>query len=70
MWEKELETAELVRNLVYQSINKLMNQGRIGPNNLPKYAEAVKKCESEVNYYADLAQKEKEKCKDSSVSET
>lgn len=69
MWEKELETAELVRNLVYQAINSLMKQDVIRPNDLPKYAEAVKKCESDVNYYTDLVEKEKERCKDSSVSE-
>lgn len=69
MWEKELETAEMVRNLVYQAINSLLKQDGIRPNDLPKYAEAVKECESEVNYYTDLVEKEKEKCKDSSVSE-
>lgn len=70
MWKKELETAILVRNLVYQEINSLMKQGRIEPDDLPKYAEAVTKCESEVNYYTNLVEKEKEKCKDSFVSET
>ncbi len=67
MWEKELETAELVKDLVYKAINSLMKQDRIRPNDLPKYAEAVKKCESDVNYYIDLVEKEKEKCKNSSV---
>lgn len=70
MWEKELEVSLLIRSLVSKAIDERMKAGKVSAGELPIYGAAVETCNGNVKYYSDLMEKEKEKCKDSSVSET
>mgnify|MGYP004618189405 FL=1 len=70
MWEKELEIALLIRSLVSKAIDARMKAGNVSVGELPIYGAVVETCNGNVKYYSDLMEKEKEKCKDSSVSET
>ena len=69
MWEKELEIALLIRSLVSEASDARMKAGKVSAGELPTYGAAVETCNDKVKYYFDMTEKEKAKCKDSSVSE-